>query len=389
MKTYRVIKTFVPVAGLTLLLAFASCGKKKQAYMGMEQTVGVATVKNSVVKLFQEYPATLVSNKQIKLVTDVGGRVENILFKEGSHVTRGQPLYDIDKSLYEAAHNAAVAQLKVAQTNLQTAQTDLQRYQNLWDHNAVDQITLAHAQAQVEVSKSQVEAAEAAVASTKTNLEHATIVAPFSGSTNVSTVRLGDLVVANLTVLVTIVDNSSMRADFYIPEAEFVSMVSEKGKADPALPRFMLILPDGSPYPQGGKLDFVDSTVDPTTGTILVRLIFPNPRYILKSGMNCVVRSQENTAGQQFLVIPQEALQQILNEYHVYVVSDSGVVEDKKIEIGPASNGLQIVTGGLTPGQKVVVEGIEKVRPHQHVKTVPYRPAQADTTRQSKMNGKK
>ena len=257
MKEYPKKKAFIPVVSLILFFAFTSCGRKKQPFFGMEQTVGVAAVRYSAVTLEREYPAALVSNKQINLVTDVGGRVEDILFREGSLVRKGQPLYNIDKSIYLAAYNAAVAQQTVSQTNLQTAQTDLKRYQNLWDHNAVDQITLAHAGEQVVVSRATAEAAAAAVASARTHLEHATITAPFRGSTNVSTVRLGDLVVANQTVLVTIADNSSMRADFHIAEAEFVSMVSETIKTDPAVPRFRLILPDGSLYPQGGKLDFV------------------------------------------------------------------------------------------------------------------------------------
>ncbi len=376
-------------AAATTILNISCSGKgNQQGFAGMAPTVSVATVNYSAITLQREFQATLVSNKQIKLVTDVGGRVENILFKEGGHVVQGQPLYNIDKSLYQAAYNAAMAQLKVAQTNLVTAQTDSQRYQNLWDHNAVDQITLAHAKAQVEVSKALVEAAEAAVASARTNLEHATIVAPFSGSTNVSNVRLGDLVVANQTVLVTIVDNSQMRADFYVPEGQFVAMLSKNNNTGNSLPKFNLVLPDGSLYPMEGKLDFVDNTVDPTTGTILVRLIFPNTDDILKSGMNCVVRSQENNQQQKFLIIPQQAVQQVLNEYHVYVVNDSGVVEDKKITLGQVSNGVQVVTNGLKEGQKVIVEGIEKVRPQQVVKTVPYSETAADTTQSPKKSEK-
>jgi RND family efflux transporter MFP subunit len=375
---------------MVMLLSLSCGGKKEQhAAMGMIPTVGVATVSYSSVTLQQEYPATLVSNKQIKLVTDVGGRVEDILFKEGGRVIRGQPLYNIDKSLYQAAYDEAAAQLKIAQTNLLTAQTDAQRYQNLWDHNAVDEIQLAHAKAQVEVAKATVDASTAAVSRAKTNLEHATIVAPFTGYTNVSTVRLGDLVVANQTVLVTIVDNSSMRADFYIPEGQYVAMLSKTGNTEPNSPQFNLFLPDGSLYSLEGRLDFIDNTVDPTTGTILVRLKFPNPYNTLKSGMNCVVQLQENNEQKKFLVIPQQAIQQVLNEYYVYVVNDSNVVEDQKIVPGQSSNGIQIITQGLQPGQRVIVEGIEKVRPQQHVKTVPYKQAGADSSESSKTSEKR
>jgi membrane fusion protein (multidrug efflux system) len=371
-------------AAATTILNISCSGKgNQQGFAGMAPTVSVATVNYSTITLQREFQATLVSNKQIKLVTDVGGRVEDILFKEGGHVVRGQPLYNIDKRLYQAAYDEAVAQLKIAQTNLLTAQTDAQRYQNLWDHNAVDEIQLAHAKAQVEVAKATVDAAAAAVARANTNLEHATIVAPFNGATNVSNVRLGDLVVAYQTVLVTIVDNSNMRADFYVPEGQYVAMLSRNDHSGTSLPKFNLILPDGSLYPLEGNLDFLDNTVDPTTGTLLVRLIFPNPDNILKSGMSCVVRSEENNQQQKYLVIPQQAVQQVLNEYYVYVVNDSAVVMDRKITPGQSSNGVQIVTNGLKQGDRVIVEGIEKVRPNQQVKTVPYSEAAADTTQQS------
>jgi len=388
MKRYKSRQHLTFYAALIAALLLASCGKKEQrGFGGMEQTVSVATVADSTVTFQRDYPATLVSNKQIKLVTDVGGRVEAILFKEGSHVVKGQPLYDIDKSLYEAAYNEAIAQLKAAQTNLSTAETDEQRYQNLWDHNAVNEIQLAHAKAQVKVSQANVNSAQAAVDRARINMEHATVVAPFSGSTNVSNVRLGDLVVPNQTVLVTIVDNSSMRADFHIPQGEYVEMFSKDNGG--GMPDFSLILPDGAVYPFPGKLDFVDNTVDPTTGTILVRLIFPNHNDILKSGMSCVIRSQEKNTKQKYLVIPPQAVQQVLNEFYVYVVNDSGVVVDQKIVPGRTANGVQIVKSGLQQGQKVIVEGIEKVRPHQHVKTVPYGTAGTKPAQNSKPSGKK
>jgi membrane fusion protein (multidrug efflux system) len=390
MKNLQRAIIFLLFATLILTMLIISCGNKggNQGYAGMAPTVSVATANYSAISLQREFPATLVSNKQIKLVSDVGGRVEDILFKEGGHVVRGQPLYNIDKSLYQAAYDEAVAQLKIAQTNLVTAQTDAQRYQNLWDHNAVDEIQLAHAKAQVEVQKATVDASTAAVARAETNLEHATVVAPFNGSTNVSNVRPGDLVVANLTVLVTIVDNSNMRADFYVPEGQYVAMLSKADDAGASLPKFNLILPDGFLYSLEGKLDFVDNTVDPTTGTILVRLIFPNPDNILKSGMSCVVRSEESNHQQKYLVVPQQAVQQVLNEYYVYAVNDSGIVEDKKITPGQSSGGFQIVTSGLKSGEKVIVEGIEKVRPNQHIKAVPYSENETGATQQSKKSQK-
>lgn len=373
MKKNQFKKPIIILTAITISVMLTSCGSKSGGNRFAGATsVSVVPVEYASASTEQEYPSTLISNKQINLMSDVGGRVEDILFKEGSYVQKGQPLYDIDKSLYKAAYDQAVAQLKVAQTNMETDKTDAQRYQNLWDHNAVDKIQLDHANAQVQVAIANVEAAQANVARAQTDLRHATVVAPFGGSTDVSKVRLGDLVVANQTPLVTIVDNANMHADFYMPENDYVKLGSSDRSIKDKLSQFNLVLPDGTPYKHKGHLEFVDNTVDPTTGTIMIRLTFPNPDQFLKSGMNCVVKSTRNNSGEKFMLIPQQALQQLLDEYFVYVVNDKSTIQQAKIQLGPTSGNKQIVKSGLKPGEKVVVEGIEKVRPGVKVKAVPY-----------------
>ncbi|MBN2616382.1 MAG: efflux RND transporter periplasmic adaptor subunit [Bacteroidales bacterium] len=367
------IPTEIPFIFSAMLLAvffLSSCGNKNQSQKHNRQitSVGVATAVYASAPEYFEYPSTLVANKKIDLRADVGGRVEAILFKEGGHVTKGQAMYTIDKRLYLAKYNQARAQLRIAETNYVTDTTDARRYQNLWAHNAVDKIQLDHALAQVQVAKANVASAKANMIYAQTNLDQATVKAPFSGTTNVSDVRLGDLVVASQTPLVTVVDNSNMNADFYINEANYVKLGENDRSIREKLSHFRLFLPDGREYKYKGSLDFVDNTVDPTTGTILVRLRFPNPGHVLKSGMNCVVRlTQKN---EKALVIPQDAIQQLLDEYFVYVVNDKGIVEQAKVNLGAVSGTLQIIKSGLKPGQKVIVEGIENVRPQEKVKAV-------------------
>ena len=371
---------FIFFAAFVFLLMLTSCGRKnKQSHFARRATtVSVATVEYALAPTQQEYASTLIANRQITLRADVSGRIENILFKEGGNVKKGQPLYTIEKSIYQAAYNQAVAQLNIAQTNLVTDTTDARRYQNLWNHNAVDEIQLAHALAQVNVAKATVASAKADVARAKTNLDYATVTAPFSGSTDISDVRLGDVVVASQTPLVTIVDNSNMYADFFITEGDYVKLGASDRSIKDKLSRFRLILPDGALYPQKGELDFVDNTVDPTTGTLMVRLKFPNPDNILKSGMNCVVRSTQNNSGKKFIVIPERAIQQLLDEYFVYVVNKNGIVEQTKVMLGHVSRNMQVIKKGLKPGEKVIVEGLEKVKPGEKVKTVPFVDAQTN-----------
>lgn len=361
---------FVFSAALLAVFLLSSCGNNKSQNRKRQLTsVGVATATYVMAPEYFEYPSTLVANKKIDLRSDVGGRVEAILFQEGGKVSKGQPMYTIDKRLYEAKYNQAMAQLRIAQTNYVTDTTDARRYQNLWEHNAVDKIQLDHALAQVQVAKANVASAKANMVYAKTNLEQATVKAPFTGTTNVSDVRLGDLVVASQTPLVTVVDNSNMNADFYISEANYVQLGDNDKSIREKLSHFRLFLPDGKEYKYKGSLDFVDNTVDPTTGTILVRLKFPNPDHILKSGMNCIVRLTRYN--EKALVIPQDAVQQLLDEYFVYVVNAKNIVEQVKVKLGAVSGNKQIIKSGLKAGQKVIIEGIEKVRPQEKVKAVP------------------
>ena len=370
----KYIHNRIPLIFSTALLAvvfLTSCGNEHKTKHKTEvTTVGIATVQFTQAPEEFEYPSTLVANKKIDLRADVGGRVEDILFKEGSQVKKGQPMYTIDKRLYQAKYEQAVAQLKIAETHYVTDTTDARRYQNLWNHNAVDKIQLDHALAQVEVAKANVASAKANVAFAKTNLDHAIVRAPFTGTTDVSDVRLGDVVVASQTPLVTVVDNSNMNADFYITEGDYVKLGDSEKSIRNKLSHFRLFLPDGKEYQHNGSLYFVDNTVDPTTGTILVRLKFPNPDHFLKSGMNCIVRSTQLNKNKKSIVIPQEAVQQLLDEYFVYVVDKKGIVQQKKVELGPLSGQKQVIESGLKPGEKVIVEGIEKVRPHEKVRAV-------------------
>ncbi len=367
----KIQSKIIVTAAIVISFFMVSCGTgKKRGMQGRMATVVVTTVENRIAPVQDEYAATLVANRQITMQSEVNGRVEDILFKEGGPVTKGQPLYTIDKSLYQAAYDQAAAQLNIAQTNWATDTTDARRYKNLWAHNAVDKIQLDHAIAQVNVAKASVVAAQANLESARTNLNHATVRAPFSGSTDVSKVRLGDVVVAYQTPLVTIVDNSNMNADFFISENDYVQLGSSDQSIREKLSHFRLVLPDGTLYPHKGELYAVDNRVDPTTGTIMVRLKFPNPDNLLKSGMNCVVRSTTNTTS-KVMVVPQQAIQQLLNEYFIYTVNDQGIVVQRKVELGAVSGNMQIINSGLKPGEKVIVEGIESIRPGEKVKTVP------------------
>ncbi len=200
-------------------------------------------------------------------------------------------LYAIDQQQYQAAYDQAQANLNVAKSNLAKAQQDADRYMDLAKNDAVARQTLEHAQADLESAKMQVAAAEATVKSVETNLRYSTIYAPFDGTIGISLVKLGSAVSPGQTVLNTISSDDPIAVDCAVDEKQIsrfnaLLQSSTNGK-DSTL---MIVLPDQSLYPYPGRLSFLDRAVDPQTGTIRIRIIFPNPRRILKAGLTCNLR---------------------------------------------------------------------------------------------------
>ncbi len=375
------------VSGIILIacLALFSC-KPKPVPPTLPTPVNLITATAQRVLYYDKYPATTQALSQVNLLPEVQGYITAINFIEGSNVKKGQVLYEIDKRLYEAALNTAQANLKVVQGTLLQAQQDADRYEYLNSQNAVAKQLYDHAVITLQNSKSQVQAADEAVKTAKTNLTYSTIVAPFDGTIGFSQVKLGNMVTVGQTVLNTISTNNPMAVDFLINEKQLMAFEGlEKRKQDAHDSLFTIALPDNTLYPHTGKISVIDRAVDPQTGALRIRLEFPNPDNALKVGMSCVVRVH-NLEPAPVLLIPGKAVVEQMGEYFVFVAKDTLIPEhadstkkkeaetakadtaqnvpklrafQKKVMLGQTIGPNVIIKSGIDEGDQVVIDGVQ------------------------------
>ena len=316
------MKIILPIGFIIFSVLFFSC-KQKQPPPNPPTPVNLITVKSQKVYYYDNFPATTEALSQVDLHPQVQGYVTGIFFTEGTVVHKGQKLYEIDKTLYQAAYEQAIANVKVAEGNEVQAKQDADRYQYLNSHNAIAKQVLDHAVIALDNAQSQVKAAQEAEQTAKTNLTYATIYAPFDGIIGFSQVKLGNLVVVGSTLLNTISTIDPIAVDFLINEKQlphYEDLQNHRGVHPDSL--FTFLLPDESLYPYTGKISVIDRAVDPQTGSIRVRLVFPNPKYTLKAGLSCVVREHNQDTLPQML-IPGKAIVEQMGEYFVFVAKDT------------------------------------------------------------------
>ena len=342
-------------------LAIFSCQQKPPATTNPPTPVNLATVRSQPVLYYDDFPATTQALSQVDLHAQVTGYVTAILFTEGTHVHKGQKLYEIDERLFKAAYDQAAANVKVAEGNQQQAQQDADRYQYLIQHNAVAKQTLDHAMIALQNAKNETAAAQQALTTAATNLTYSIITAPFDGTIGFSQVKLGNLVTASTTVLNTVSTDNPMAVDFLINESQlnhYEQLQRPKQHEPDSL--FTIILPDHSIYPHTGKISVIDRAVDPQTGTIRVRLEFSNPRLDLRAGMSCVVRVHNLEQTPQ-IVIPARAVVEQMGEYFVYIAKKDSALKavQVKVETGQTVGSNIIIKGGLHDSDRLVVDGVQ------------------------------
>lgn len=371
-------------------LALAACDKKAPP-PNNEVPVNLITLKAKRVLYYDKYPSTTQALSQVNLLPQITGAVTGIFFTEGSHVRKGQKLYEIDERIYKATYDQAEANLKVAQGNLAQAQQDADRYEYLNKYNAVARQQYDHAVITLDNAKNLVKASEQAVKTAKTNLNYGFVYAPFDGSIGFSMVKLGDVVNPGTTVLNTVSTDDPMAVDFIINEKNlpfFEKLQSSKQNAIDSL--FTILMPDNTLYPHLGKLAVIDRAVDAQTGSIRVRLVFPNPDGFLRVGMSCVVRVHNQDTSPQ-LVVPGKAVVEQMGEYFVFTAKDSiirvsadslrknpSAVESKKpklfamqkkVQVGQTLGAMVIVKSGIKAGDRIIVDGIQSLHDGSSITT--------------------
>lgn len=344
-------------------ICLAACGSKQQQQQGPPPAVPVtvADVKGSNVVYYDEYPGTVVALNQTELRAQVTGYITGIYFKDGDKVSKGQKLYSIDQQLYSANYQQAIANLQVYETNLVKAQKDADRYHELDKKDAIAKQQVDYADAALEAAKKQVEAARANVNAVKSNVGFATITAPFNGTIGISQVRSGTSVVAGQTVLNTISTDNPMAADFSVDQRAYYRFADLQQLGKKVTDSTFSLAFGSDVYPNHGTIGVIDRAVDPQTGTIKIRLIFPNDKKMLKAGMSTTVRVLHN-ASETTIAIPYKAVTEQLGEYFVYVVGDSNKVTQQKILPGRQVGTDIIVQQGLKEGDKIVIQGVQNLR---------------------------
>lgn len=351
------------------LLLWACGGKKNdnaQAPPPPTPVTAVKATKGSAV-YYDEYPATVTALVEVEIQPQVAGNITGIFFQDGQRVRKGQKLYTIDPQAYRANYDQAVANLNVQKANLTRAQKDADRYYTLAQQDAIARQVVDNATATLETAKRQVEAAQANIRQVATNLKYTTIYAPLDGTIGISQVRLGAAVAPGATPLNTISSDNPVAADVQISEADIPRFLAlQQQKAAPRDSTLVLTLPNGR-YPYPGVIRIVDRAVNPQTGTIRVRIAFPNPKRELRVGLNGNVQVKNNT-GQPQLLIPYQAVTEQMSEFFVFAVGDSSKVVQKKVTLGARVNDKVIVKNGLNEGELIVTEGTQKVRDGARVK---------------------
>ena len=366
---YEKMKFYWPCCLIVLLAACSS--KQQQQGPPPAVPVTVEEVRSTNATYYDEYPGTVVAMNQTEIRAQVSGYITGIFFKEGTKVSKGQRLYSIDQQLYHANYQQALANFQVQETNMIKAQKDADRYHELDKKDAIAKQQVDYADAALEAAKKQVDAARANVNAVRANVNFATIVAPFSGTIGISLVKTGTAVIAGQTVLNTISSDNPMAVDFAVDQKEvyrFMQLQQSQSQR-PKDSTFSMAFANNV-YPFRGSIYLIDRAVDPQTGTIKTRLVFPNNDNILKSGMSTTVRILNN-ASQNAVLIPYKAVTEQLGEFFVYVPGDSNKVAQRKIVVGKQIGTDVIVKDGLKPGEKIVVQGVQNLRQGVVITTAP------------------
>ena len=354
--------------GLWIAATFAilaGCGPKPPAPPA-RVPVSVLKLQAHGVAIAEEYPAQIEASNTVEIRPRVGGVLERQVAVEGQHVKAGQILFVIDQQPYQAALAQAQAQLAQAEAARAQADRDLERARPLSQIEAISQRELDAAIAAGAATTAQVRAAQAAVKTAELNLDYTVIRAPIDGDMSRALVRVGGLVTAYTSLLTTIYKTDPMYVNFSISEQRLLQLQRELGRSpdqrNPSKRTFRVFLADGSEYETPASLDFVDAAVDLRTDTLALRLALPNPAQQLKAGeyARVTVSTKERP---EALVIPQRAVQELQDKRYVWILDADGKAQQRDVTMGARIAGDWLVESGLSAGDTVIVDGVQKLKP--------------------------
>ena len=365
MSKLRILVTSVAVLGVG---ALGGCKKKTEAPPPPPPNVQVAPAVAKDVAVYQEWIGTLDGNVNADIRPQIEGYVLSRDYPEGSMVKAGETLFKIDPREFQAQYDQAKGQVSQYEASLANAKTTVARYTPLAKEKAISQQELDDAVTRERTSQANLESAKAALERARLNVAWTNVNSPISGIAGTAKSQVGDLV-GKTTVMTTVSQVNPIRVYFNVSEQEYLAWVAKNGPPEKTLKSqenlekgpLQLILADGSTFPHRGKGILLGREVDVKTGTIQIAGIFPNPGDLLRPGQYGKVRVAMDTRKGAVLV-PQRAVSELQGSYQVAVVGPDNKVTMKVVKVGPTEGSMYVIDEGLKAGDKVVVEGIQRVR---------------------------
>lgn len=360
---------------MLLALCVAACGSTEKAAPPPELPVTVAKPLVKRIQEWDEYTGRFVAVDYVEVKSRVAGELDRVTFRDGQIVRKGELLYVIDQKPFRVAVADAEAQLADSLARLDFARTDLARNKELAVKGFVPERVFEQRQQELRVAEANVERAKAALEQAKLNLGYTEIRAPIQGRASLTTVTPGNLVTANSsTALTTITSLDPIRFLFDADEAAYLKYVrlnaegSRPSSRDAPNP-VMVQLQGESGYIHRGQMDFVDNQIDPNTGTMRGRAILPNPQLLFVPGMFGRMRLL-GSGMYDAMLVPDEAIGSDQTDKILYVVQADGSIKPQTVVLGPVVDGLRVVRSGITANDRIVINGLMRLRPDLKVKPV-------------------
>jgi membrane fusion protein, multidrug efflux system len=378
------VKRIATIGVLVMGLITSGCGSQQAAPQPGTPEVAIVTVNPERLVLTTELPGRTSAYFVAEIRPQVNGIVQERLFNEGTDVKAGSVLYQIDPAPYQAAYNNAVAALARSEANLPPIRLKAERFRELIAVKAISQQDFDNAVAALKQAEADIEYSKATVESARINLAYTRITAPISGRIGKSNVTVGALATAyQASAFATIQQLDPIYVDATQSSANLLQLKRNmaagriKGTGSDQA-RVRLLLEDGTPYPLEGTLKFSEVTVDPSTGSFTLRMVFPNPKHTLLPGMFVRTVVQEGVVDRAILVPQQGVSRDPKGNPVALIVDGSGKVQQRMISVARAIGDRWLVSEGLTSGDRLIVEGSQRVRQGVSVKVVPFDPGRKD-----------
>ncbi len=382
----KVQKHFLVPFFLSFVFVLNGCGNEQVSDQTQVSTakVTVISIQPQSINFSENLPARVHAFRTAEIRPQVGGIIEKVLFAQGSEVKAGQPLYKINSETFEADVNSNRAGLNKAKAEVNRLKIQLERYQQLLPSNAISKQEVSNVEAQYRQAIADVAQMKALLARQNLNLQYATVRAPISGRIGKSFVTEGALVSqADSNTMATIqqIDRVYVDVKQSIGEYERLQAALQSGELSANNQKAVQILNSlGQPYNVTAKMLFEDINVDPETGDVTIRIEVTNPERKLLPGMYVRVNI-ERASVPQALLVPEQAIQRNMNgDPQVYVVNAKGGADVRSVELGQQYEQFYLINKGLKAGEKVIVEGIERIQPNQKLAISAWKAASTENT---------